>query len=197
MEVVTDELEIIKNIKNKYFIPTKSDEQIFYDLCFCLCVPQITYRKNKKIQDQLKSFNFYANDIPLEQLYITLKPTRFYRNKTKSLLNAKNKFNFILDVVRSNKTELEKRKLLVDNIFGFGMKTSSHFLRNQGAIDLAIIDTHILKYLNANQPRNKKEYLFLEDVFRNCAKGNGLSVVELDMMIWKSQSGISWDEFII
>jgi len=59
-------------------------------------------------------------------------------------------------------SDFEKREWLVENVNGLGMKAASHFLRNLGNETFAIIDTHIIKFMNGAKPRNKKEYLAIE-----------------------------------
>lgn len=76
------------------------------------------------------------------------------------------------------------------------MKTASHFLRNQGEKSLAIIDTHIIKYLQGEQHRNAREYLEMETEFRKRADEVGMSVAALDAYVWKVSSGTFWKDFI-
>ena len=59
--------------------------------------------------------------------------------------------------MKSNLSDQNKRGWLVVNVNGLGMKASSHFLRNLGNQSFAIIDTHILKYMGVDKPKNEKE----------------------------------------
>jgi N-glycosylase/DNA lyase len=92
-------------------------------------------------------------------------------------------------------SDFEKREWLVNNVSGLGMKSSSHFLRNQGAKNLAIIDTHIIKFMDARQPRTKNEYLQIESAFTDTAKSHNFTVAELDALVWKVYSKTPWSEF--
>jgi N-glycosylase/DNA lyase len=132
----------------------------------------------------------------VEELHEAVRPARFYRNKTKYLLEAKAKFPEILSVVRGDKSDIEKRDWLVKNVKGLGMKASSHFMRNLGARDLAIIDVHVLKFLKADLPVNRKEYVALEDRFRKEAKKRKLTPCGLDIVIWQEYSQTPWEEFV-
>lgn len=173
----------------------KTDENIFYDLCFCLCAPQTTFESNRAVLQDLVDADFYRERISKKELIEIVKRVRFKNNKAKYLLEAKNIFPFILDIVHGDKDCIEKRNVLVDSVLGMGMKVASHFLRNQGCIDLAIIDTHILKFLEAPYPTTNRKYEELEREFKLASEQYGLTLAELDAYIWKKFSGVSWKDF--
>ena len=87
------------------------------------------------------------------------------------------------------------RNDLVDNIKGIGMKEASHFLRNVGFDDFAIIDFHIIDLLVKNnlieKPKTltKKKYLEIENVLRKLANKVNLSLGELDLYLWFAETG--------
>lgn len=41
------------------FKKPRTDEEIFYELCFCLCAPQTTFKKNIEVLDSLKKFDLF------------------------------------------------------------------------------------------------------------------------------------------
>jgi len=179
----------------KKFSEPKSKEDIFYDLCFAICAPQTTFKSNRKVIDKLIEKDFYNSDIELEELKTIIRPVRFLR-KAQYLLEAKIKFLFIYTLVSDNYfSEHHKRAWLVKNIKGLGYKASSHFLRNLGAQDLAIIDTHIIKFMNIEKFLSK-DYINIESDFREIATENNLSIAGLDAYVWKIRSNTDWSEFI-
>lgn len=206
--------KVFKNFGRK-----KTDEEVFYDLCFCLLTPQTTFKANRKVMDYLMYEEpFYECAIPKEVLEQILKPVRFYRNKTRYLIEAKKKFPEILYILQNNyynstyRNNYIKRDWLVKNIKGLGMKTASHFLRNLGEENLAVIDIHICKFLAdricshshnkkkevkflVKQAGTKKGYLWMEEEFCRIAKENKLSPAILDAYLWKTYSGTPWEEF--
>ena len=192
----TDKEEISK-ILGRFAAP-KSDEDIFYDVCFAICAPQTTYEANKPCIDKLRKEDFYMKGIPGWILHEILTPVRFFAVKTDRVLIAKHIFPDILRVLRSDRSNHHKRMNLKTMVKGFGMKTTSHFLRNQGATDLAIIDTHILKFLNEdpNKSVSEKRYLILEAAFAEIADGMGVSTAMLDAYLWKVASGTDWKDFV-
>ncbi|MBD3261696.1 MAG: hypothetical protein GF334_08475 [Candidatus Altiarchaeales archaeon] len=168
--------------------------EIFYDLCLCLCVPQTTFKSAAKVLRELVARNFYLEHISREELRKIVKPVRFLR-KADFLLAAKKDFEGIYSVVVSSNSSYEKREALVKRVRGMGMKAGSHFLRNMGVTDLAIIDTHVLKFLEAAPPKSKREYLELECDFQAASREYGMATAELDAYIWKFYSGTPWEEY--
>jgi N-glycosylase/DNA lyase len=197
-------------IMNRFKEP-RTDEEIFYELLFCLCAPQTTFKNNIKVNDHLRLADYYgftstaSYDIPW--LAKVLKPVRFYNNKAQYVAYAKQKFPEILELIRDPfedsvyPPDFYRRAWLVKSVRGMGMKTASHFLRNLGATDLAIIDRHILKYLEQCNPgctyyrTGIKKYEELEGLFRTEAIRLRITVAELDIIVWKYYSKTEWSDF--
>ena len=91
--------------------------------------------------------------------------------------------------------EKELREWLITNIKGLGWKESSHFLRNIGYKDSAIIDFHILDILEKNKiikkPKtlNKTNYLNIENKLRKLSKKLNLNLAQLDFYLWYLETG--------
>jgi N-glycosylase/DNA lyase len=84
----------------------------------------------------------------------------------------------------------------VKNVKGLGWKESSHFLRNIGYRDLAILDRHILKCLvrlsvlkNLPQTLTAKKYKEIEKIFLAFANEVGIPIDELDLLFWSLATG--------
>jgi len=187
--------KFLKKVINSFRI-LKSKEQIFYDMCFCLMTPQTTYKSNCIAISNIISSGFYCNTLSLKQVDSLIWTTRFHKVKANRLLLAKSQFNQIYDLIRSERPWVEVREWLCKNVNGFGMKTSSHFLRNLGAIELAIIDTHIIKYMLWDPPKNSKDYLEKEKEFALESHKRKMTPAELDSFIWKIYSQTPWEEFV-
>ncbi|MEM2975891.1 MAG: N-glycosylase, partial [Candidatus Bathyarchaeia archaeon] len=86
--------------------------------------------------------------------------------------------------------EIALREWLVKNIKGIGYKEASHFLRNIGFTNLAIIDFHILNILTRHKlikkPKTltRKNYLEIEQTLKNIAEKLNLTLAELDLYLW-------------
>ncbi len=87
------------------------------------------------------------------------------------------------------------RDWLATNIKGLGYKESSHFLRNVGCDDCAIIDFHIIDVLVKNnmirRPKtlNRQKYLEIEKILKKLADASGLTLAELDFYLWYMETG--------
>lgn len=159
-------------------------EDIFYELCFCLLTPQSNAKKCDMAVRLLKEKDFLNRNInPVDYLR---KNTRFHNNKAKYLLELKKKFS---------KLEM-KRDFLVKNVKGLGMKEASHFLRNIGYRDLAILDRHILKNLkkykvikDIPETLSVKKYLEIEEKFKEFSSKVKIPMDELDLLFWSMETG--------
>lgn len=185
----------IKKVLDR-FSNKKCWSEIFYDMCFCICAPQTTFISNRKVIDELIRRDFYNNDIEYNELREIVKPVRFLR-KADFLLYSKDRFTEVLETIDNNLSEKDKRLLLLKIVKGFGWKAASHFLRNVGAKDLAIIDTHVIKFMCWDVlPTSGKQYLIMEEEFRKVAYKNDLTIAGLDAYVWKIYSNTDWSEFI-
>lgn len=174
-----------KEIKQrlKEFSQVKGDN-IFYELCFCLLTPQSNAKKCDQAVRLLKQKDFLNKNInPVKYLKTN---TRFHNNKSKYLIELKKKYN---------KIEL-KREFLVKNVKGLGLKEASHFLRNIGYKNLAILDRHILKNLKKYNAIKEipnsltpKKYYEIEDKFKQFSKKVKIPMDELDLLFWSTETG--------
>ena len=91
----------------------------------------------------------------------------------------------------------QAREWLVENVNGMGYKEASHFLRNIGqGMDLAILDRHILRFLNGSgileafpHSLRAKDYVYYEQLLRRFAFRLSIPLGHLDFILWYIQSG--------
>ena len=163
-------------------------DDLFSELCFCLMTAGFRADKCIEIQDEIGSG---FEDMELEELRLELKRMghRFWPQRAERIFLA-----------RGVKGELGRvreegdRDWLVKNIKGLGMKESSHFLRNVGFGDVAIVDFHIVDLLVREGliekgVLSKKKYLEIEGVLRDLGERVGLSLGELDLYLWYIETG--------
>ncbi len=187
--------KILKKIKKEIrkFKKLTKKENLFKEMSFCILVAnnnlEKTYKIWKSIKDNLISYNY-------KSLSRILKKSgyRFYNTRAKYIIENKNKINDVLRVLNSQ-NENYVRNWLVKNIKGFGYKEASHFLRNIGYRNFAILDRHILRFLFDKKiikeiPKNltKKKYVEIENKLKQIAKKNNLTLAELDMYIFYLQT---------
>jgi len=178
--------------KLEEFKRDKSPEQLFEELCFCLCTPM------SKAETVIRAINPSTKNILLngteaELTSLLQKNTRFHITKAKRIIAARKN---IIDISRLSADGQKARAFLVENVNGLGMKEASHFLRNIGYKDIAIIDGHILNSMQEfgiirgnKRPKNCREYLALEKKFFKFANNIGIASEELDLLLWSRKTG--------
>jgi N-glycosylase/DNA lyase len=175
----------------------KSTKQWFSELCFCILTANSKGRNAYNIQRELGVKGLCecsARDI---RKCIQRHRHRFHNNKTKFIVEAREHLDIkekIQTIVKEH-DEFAARKWLVDNIKGLGWKESSHFLRNVGYKNLAIIDRHVLnvmdQYRLAKKPKtiSRKAYLKFESILQKLADRLRITQAELDMYLWYMRTG--------
>lgn len=185
----------------------ENKQNIFYMLCFCLCVPQAKAVLVDKAINKLKALDFYNIPIEQKQLASYLKGNvRFHNNKSKSLVNIRTIFDSLWYYLITNyqnysrdkhNFELLKniRNTLIKSIKGMSFKVASHFMRNIGFSGLAILDVHVINGLKSRNlipislELNTKNYYDVEAIMIEYAKMLGISLEELDLMFWCQKTG--------
>ncbi|MBN2152309.1 MAG: N-glycosylase/DNA lyase [Candidatus Lokiarchaeota archaeon] len=175
---------------------TRSSHDNFKELCFCIltgnCGAEASLRIHAAIGDR-----FLTCSCP-EEFTALLKDNggRFYNNKGRFLGSACQYRDDLKDILDSfGDDEQSLREWLVKNVFGFGYKESSHFMRNVGYENVAIIDFHIVDLLSAHglvqkqKGLGKRKYLEIEGVLRGIAGKAGLSLGALDLVLWFIETG--------
>lgn len=119
---------------------------------------------------------------------------RFHNHKAEYICEAR-KFKYIKNII-NKMSEQDARKFIVENVKGIGYKEASHFLRNTGAKNLAILDRHIINLMIENKllerkPKNlnKKNYLEVEEKFNSLAERLKMSSAEIDLYMWYMKTG--------
>ena len=182
----------------KSFLDNATEEELFMELTFCLLTPQSKARTAwdavLNLRDQGLLFKGSA-----EEIFPAIRGVRFSRTKAKRIVLARQlmkKFD-LMKFLKERKPEAEKRAILMELVNGYGMKESSHFLRNVGVgLNLAILDRHILKNLKllgvideAPKSLTRKLYLEIEEKMRAFSKRIGIPMSHLDLLLWYKETG--------
>jgi N-glycosylase/DNA lyase len=171
----------------------EKEDKVFSELCFCLITANFQAEKCIQIQrDMGRGFEI----LPQEELAKKLKEVghRFWPQRAERIVMARECKSDLCNLVfkRSGK---EMRDWLVKNVKGLGMKESSHFLRNVGYEDIAIIDFHIIdllveeEFIEKPKTVTPKRYLEIEKVLSELGKKVGLNLAELDLYLWYLETG--------
>lgn len=189
---------LTQDLKNKIKIRLQEFQEIknsnnqkwFNELCFCLLTANSKADTAIKIQIEMTPDGFSKKTQTEIANIIRKHGHRFHNIKARYIFSARN-FIALKDILQKMPS-FSAREFLVSNIKGLGYKESSHFLRNVGRNDVAIIDRHILRFLkNSNLishiPKNltKKKYLDFEKILKNF----NIPQDELDLIIWANMTG--------
>jgi N-glycosylase/DNA lyase len=179
------------------FALPKSEQDIFYEFCYCTCTPQSKAQHALAVVELLRERAFYHQPFdPTPILAQREHYIRFHRTKAQRLLLLREQFGEILHAFEREREPYALREWIVANVRGFGYKEASHVLRNLGYTELAIIDRHILRNLarfgvisKQTPPRNAAEYRAVERAFQNFADRCGVSLQTLDLLLWAVETG--------
>lgn len=189
--------------------------EYFYELVYCLLTPQSSAINAAKAVEVLKQHDFAHRDLnPAPLLHQRDFYIRFHHTKGKHLQAIKEQFPMISTHLTNGKAcppkltehppdrragrraSTELREWLVNNVMGLGYKEASHFLRNIGHRNLAILDRHILKNLvrfgvlrSLPKTMTRKRYLAIERKFHKFSERVGIPMDELDLLFWSMETG--------
>ena len=172
----------------------KGNDEWFSEMCFCLLTANSRARTAIEIQKQLGVKGFKEAGEETISDIIKINKHRFHNNKAKYIVCSRANKDIKDKLARMS--EVESREWLVKNIKGLGYKEASHFLRNVGKKNLAILDRHILNLMTENKiikekPKSltKNNYLEIEEKFNNLAEKLEMSSAELDLYMWYMMTG--------
>jgi len=171
----------------------KPNDELFKELCFCILTANFNAEKSIKIQNEIGEC-FLDNSE--EELAKKLKNLghRYPNARAKYISESRKCKESLKEVIQFN----DKKKLrewIVNNVKGLGYKEASHFLRNIGFDDFAIIDFHIVDILVKHdlikRPKTltKTKYLEIENLLRTIGKKTDLTLAELDLYLWYLETG--------
>jgi len=188
--------KLLKEIRNrlKEFKRIEDENLLFKELCFCILVANTRLEKTLEIWKKIDNGFLKYNK---KQLSLKLKSLgyRFYNKRVDYILYNRKLKKIIKEKIKEL-SAFYLREWLVKNLKGIGFKEASHFLRNIGFKDFAILDRHILRFLFKNKiineiPSNlsKRKYLEIENKLKNLANKLNITLSELDFFIFYLETG--------
>ena len=178
-----------------------TEQEVFAEMAFCILTPQ-SKAKNawKAITNIVENGLLYEGKA--EEIVEFLNIVRFKNNKSKYLVefrklmtrDGKLQPKKILSEIGDT---FEKRKWILKNVKGMGLKEANHVLRNLGfGENIAILDRHILRNLEALNvideiPKTitEKKYYEIEEKMREYSDFSKIRMDELDLVLWYKEAG--------
>ncbi len=191
--------EMVDN-RLKEFIEVKGTDTYswFNELVYCLLTANSSAIKGQECVDALYGDNTIL-DGTIREVSETLRSQghRFPNRRAEFILLARRFASTLKKTIQGFEDIGEARIWLVENVKGLGWKESSHFLRNVGYFDVAIIDRHILTnmrehgltVIDRKKSLTKKRYLEYEIILAKVAKKVGMTLGEMDLYLWYNKTG--------
>jgi N-glycosylase/DNA lyase len=165
---------------------------LFEELCFCIMTANCSAERCLTVQGAVGSGFLRLSEEELTSKFKTLG----YRfpPRAKHIVSARCLCDTLPEMLATFTGE-ERRDWLVRHVDGLGYKEASHFLRNIGYDDYAIIDSHIIDVLVKHgiikRPKTltKRKYLEIEKTLNGFAEQAGLTLAQLDLYLWYMETG--------
>lgn len=176
------------------FIDLRLKATLMTELAFCISTANSSALAGLRFQKSLERLN--PKDLSVEDFERLLRSAgvRFAKRKAEYVFKALQNFRIVEKALKLKSSE--GRTFLVKNIGGLGYKEASHFLRNVGRKDVAIVDRHILRWLKENgyleeipKSVSARSYEKIERTLKKIAKEEDKSLAELDLVLWFEMTG--------
>lgn len=192
----------------------RTEEELLHEACVCMFSSQMVFEVAEAAAQRIKDRGLLkattSRDYEQRLVAALGEPLDFerdgkirharprFKNRLASLLSTTVKTmriqgQSLRDTLFSASSAREARELLVQQVWGFGPKQASLFLRRVGyCAELAVLDTHILDYLRVARGLDPKpsalsrleSYERIEVEFQKVAEEFGHSVGCVDLAMW-------------
>ncbi|MFX0178770.1 MAG: N-glycosylase/DNA lyase [Candidatus Hodarchaeota archaeon] len=187
-EIINLRMSEFSNIKNM------GGNVIFRELCFCIMTANCGAERCIEIHERIGAKFNTLTELKLTERFKEYG-YRFPNIRSKFIIEARKSKDELKNKIKSELNKNDLREWIVENIKGIGYKEASHFLRNIGFTNYAIIDFHIIDLLVAHglidKPKtlNRIKYLKIENILKNIADKLNLNLAELDLYLWFLETG--------
>lgn len=176
------------------------DQSLFEEYAFCVFAANTSAEMGMTAVDTVRDVLRSATPEQMTRLlrgkyrFINLRPA-YLAHSREYLERTGHGFRELLEGFADAQT---RRDFLADNhgLKGMSYKEASHFLRNCGFGEYAILDKHILNCLTElgvvesnRPPRNRAEYLAVEEKMKDFSLAQGIGMDELDLLLWSWKTG--------
>ena len=175
-------------------IKENSIDEIFVEMCFCIMTANCAAEKCIEVHELIGSDFLKLSEESLVKAFREYG-YRFPNIRANYIIESRKLINELKNQLDNLKDEIQLRDWIVKNIKGLGYKEASHFLRNIGFRNYAIVDFHVVdlleKYDLIQKPKTltKSKYLEIENVLRQLGNELDLSMAQLDLYLWYMETG--------
>ncbi len=203
-EKLLEPVEALKRSEIKKMVDARTEQfremrqqpssELFKELCFCILCANFPAERSMKIQNVVGDGFLNLPEKGLAQ-ELRVLGHRFPNTRAKYIVEARKHKGSLKTIIASFSNKQKLREWLIAEVKGVGPKEASHFLRNIGYTDFAILDFHIINVLVRNgvieKPKTitKRRYLEIEKLLKHIAKKASLNMAELDLYLWYMETG--------
>ena len=169
----------------------------FEELAYCLLTAYSSARMGQLCVDALCDSDALLHG-DLDQVVEALRNQghRFAARRGEYIIKARELAPELKETIQGFPDSRKAREWLAKGVKGIGWKESSHFLRNVGYLNVAIIDRHIISNmvdhgLIEERPKSitKRRYLEYEQLLAEVAGRVGMPLGEMDLYLWYRKTG--------
>lgn len=178
-----------------------TEKEVFAEMAFCILTPQSKAKNAWQAITTLVENNLLYEG-SAEEIVEYLNIVRFKNNKSRYLVEFRDLMTEDgklqpKKILESKGNTFEKRKWILKNIKGMGLKEANHVLRNLGfGEEIAILDRHILRNLQRlnvieeiPKTLTEKKYYEIEKAMKKYSEYSGIKMDELDLVLWYKEAG--------
>ena len=178
-----------------------TEKEIFAEMAFCILTPQSKAKNAWQAITALVENNLLYEG-SAEEIVKYLNIVRFKNNKSRYLVEFRDLMTEDgklqpKKILESKGNTFEKRKWILKNVKGMGLKEANHVLRNLGfGEEIAILDRHILRNLQRlnvieeiPKTLTEKKYYEIEEAMKKYSEYSGIKMDELDLVLWYKEAG--------
>jgi len=176
------------------------ETDLFSELCFCLLTANSSALTGLRIQASAGRGGFLKMDYRDLVALLSRQGHRFPEQRASRIVKAGERWEILEELLRSEESSQKLRELLADpgsefKVEGLGYKEASHFLRNAGRPDVAIIDRHVQRFLLENnlyppiKTLTPRRYREMELILGELASDLNVTLGELDLYIFYLKTG--------
>jgi N-glycosylase/DNA lyase len=170
----------------------------FEELTYCLLTAYSSAERGQLCVDALCDCGALIEGT-LEEVTETLRCQghRFANRRAEYIVEARRLADDLKQTIKGFSKTRDARRWLVENVKGLGWKESSHFLRNMGYFDVAILDRHIVSNMrehgliqdDGRKGLTKRRYLEYERLLKEVADRVEMALGEMDLYLWYRKTG--------
>lgn len=178
-----------------------TEKEVFAEMAFCILTPQSKAKNAWQAITTLVENNLLYEG-SAEEIVKYLNIVRFKNNKSRYLVEFRDLMTEDgklqpKKILESKGNTFEKRKWILKNVKGMGLKEANHVLRNLGfGEEIAILDRHILRNLQRlnvieeiPKTLTEKKYYEIEKAMKKYSEYSGIKMDELDLVLWYKEAG--------